>query len=225
MQKENLSIILLMLYVTVKIACDILFFNHLEIHFFSLILKPTQSAFLYPVIFILLNWILLIHGKNKAFFIVIASMLMDGIFSLLVYSAHFVPTPDLNLRESLLTNGVHYISQDIWALFYHGFLGSISAYILEILLFLFIFKRFKKYWISTVLSVTITMFAHHLICDYPVFARQSNHPLYLTLSNYLLSVSLLISYILALVILEKLLRNNKKFNITFNSFIGNRAKS
>lgn len=153
---QNTLFFIVMTYVTIKITCNVIFFNHVQITTNYFIIRCTQSSFLYPLIFILSTWITIAVGRKQAIYIILFASLMDGFFSEIIFLAHFINIPThLSPEEQLFTLSIHAISIKTWELFYHGILGALTAYITEIFLFLFILRHLKVYWLSAITSVAI----------------------------------------------------------------------
>lgn len=215
-KSQNTLVALVMLYVTVKITCNILFFNRINLSFFSHNLKITEAAFLYPLVFVLLTWIASICTRKQSFYIVILGGIMDGLFSNLVFTAHLIAIPKhLSVTEAYFTSTIHNISGEILKLYYNGVFASACSYITEVFLFIFILDKIKTYWISSFLSISILLAVHGIICDYPMFKVYPN-TWNLIISNYSINLIILLIYVFIASYIKKLITKNESSKIPSN---------
>ncbi|MCF6768374.1 VUT family protein [Thiotrichales bacterium 19S11-10] len=208
-----LSIFILMAYMGVKITCNILFFDHIEFNFFGISLRMTGSAVLYPLVFVLLDWMVLVFGIRWAMLFLLFGLIVDGVSSSIITLSSTIEIPqNLSPKELVYTQSVHNLSPGFYPLFWHGLLGSIVAYLAELLLFNALYKRtFKEnFWLSTVASIATTMAIHNLINDYNMFAGYDDR-WHLIISNYSVNMLFVITYTTVVTLIRKL-GNQFKFN-------------
>lgn len=208
------TILLVMAYMCVKLTCNILFFNHLEFHLFDIDFKMTYAAFLYPLVYVLLDWMVICFGALWAIVIVLFGVLLDGFSSGMIASTHFIDIPQtLTGTDLIYTQSIHNISQEVWALFWHGLLGSIIAYLGELLLFNALYTKIfrQSFWLSSIASICTTMAIHNAISDYQMFAGSPDR-WRLIISNYSVNLSVVILYttIIAIIRFRKSKSNQLK---------------
>ncbi len=164
-----------MLYITLKLTCNPLFFRQIEIHFWFINydLKVVSSALTYPLIYVISDLIVLISNRRSAIFIVLTGILCDGIFS---FAWHFISTIDIpqvmTSTELIKTTAINTIGIDVWRLFYHGLLASTITAIAELLIFSTLYTKIKSFFLSTVISVIITLTFHNIILDYQMLKNE-----------------------------------------------------
>lgn len=170
-------IMLAMLYVACKLTCNPLFFRQINIYYpiLDIELKIVSSSLIFPIIYLLSDLIVLISNRKTAIFIIIIGILCDGFFSFSINYATSLPIPDTMSQTQLsYTNAINTLGNKIWKLFAHGLLATITANIVEILLFASIFNKIKSFFLSTVISVFIILIFHNIITDYPMLKSQDD---------------------------------------------------
>ncbi|GGF91288.1 MULTISPECIES: VUT family protein [Cysteiniphilum] len=190
------SLALIMLYMSVKLTCNIIFFNHIEFNFMGFNFNMTYAAFLYPLVYVLMDRMVVCFGALWTVFIVLFGVLLDAASSGMIASTSFLPIPsNLSSSDLIHTTSIHNISLGVWSLFWHGLLGSIVAYLGELLLFNALYQKiFKKnFWLSSIASICTTMAIHNAICDYQMFADSVNR-WHLIISNYSVNLVVIIIY-------------------------------
>ncbi|PEQ15670.1 VUT family protein, partial [Piscirickettsia salmonis] len=199
------AISLLMAYMAVKLTCNILFFYHIQLNLGGATLKLTYSAILYPLVYVLMDWMVICYGTIWTMFLILFGVLLDGFSSGMISSTQFITIPhSLGSNELMLTQSVHNLSQGIWSLYWHGLAGSIIAYISELLLFSWLYNRLfnKSFWLSSIASICTTLAIHNAICDYQMFAGSPDR-LDLILSNYGVNLIVIIAYTTFISVLRK----------------------
>ena len=189
-------LILCMLYVTFKLLSNALFMNHISINLHFTTLHITQSAMTYGFVFIILDAIFYICGKKIAIIIIFLGMLMDALYSYGVYSTHFFTAPEgLTLHQNILTISIKQLSVPTWSLYYNGLVASIITYLAELFIFSFVINRIFKnqFFLSSILSVGITLFTHNLYLYYKMFGQYDDFHEIL-ISNYLFDMTFIIIY-------------------------------
>lgn len=158
-----------MLYVTCKLVCNSLFFRQVDISilFFPNPIKLTCSAFLYPIIYILSDLIIALSNKRFAIILALFGIFCDGFFSFCVsHISYLAISSVMSATELINTNAVDLVGRPMWQLYYQGLIAATFAAIFEILMFSILFKKYKNFIVSTVISVIITLIIHNLINDY-----------------------------------------------------------
>jgi len=191
-----LLLFLSMLYITLKVICNPLFFRQVEFYleFIDYHAKLTCSAFIYSLIYVLSDMIVVISNKRFAIFIIIFGVLCDGLFTGIV---HFVSTIDvpsvMSNTELIKTAAVNTLGSDMWRFFSHGLFASVAAAIAELLIFAYLYKKINSFFVSTVTSVVITLVTHNVILDYPMLKHEPDFWL-LIMHNLAVNISIMIMY-------------------------------
>ncbi|WP_119343682.1 hypothetical protein [Facilibium subflavum] len=103
------------------------------------------------------------------------------------------------------------ISAKTWSLFYHGIIASAITYVCELILFAFLFERIfrKKLFLSSTLSVAITIGIHNAILYPSMFAGEPNlWQIYF--SNYAVDMAFVLTYTISVSLVFFIARSWKK---------------
>lgn len=191
-----LLLLLSMMYATLKITCNPLFFRQIEfnLYFIDYTLKLTGSALVYSFIYVISDLITLLSNRRFAIFIILFGITCDGLFSYIFHHLSTVDIPSvMSATELLKTNSFNVLGADIWKLFSHGLIAATVASIGEVLLFALIYQKVNNFFISTTLSVIITLLCHNLITDYPMLKHEPD-AWNLIAHNLLINISIMIIY-------------------------------
>lgn len=202
--KNELPLLLLlffsMLYVTLKVICNPLFFRQIEftLTFINYSVNLTGAAFVYSFIYIISDIIVLLSNRRYAIFIILFGIVCDGLFSYIMYFTSTISTPPF-LSNMILMNtlAVNTIGANMWSLFYHGLLAASIAAVAELLIFSILYKKIHSFFVSTVTSVIVTLISHNLFNDY--FMLKDN-PEHWGLIIHNLTVNIIIMVIYATII-------------------------
>lgn len=172
-QKDNKTYLLLsmsMLYVAFKLTCNTLFFRQTMIHIpiINMDLRVVCSAFVYPAIYVISDGIVALSSRKLAIVTIIVGTTCDGLFSWATNSVTTLSLPNMSHDQLLNSLAINQIGPQVWKLYYHGLVAAITAAIAEVIIFSFIFQKIKNFFISTIISVVITLLAHNTITDYPM---------------------------------------------------------
>lgn len=180
-KQKNIHIVLLlalaMLYVTCKLTCNPLFFRQslFTIPFTHHQIRIVSSAFVYPAIYVISDAIVAVSNRMITIFIIIIGVVCDGLFSGMTNLVTTLQMPHINsLIQQANTNAVNQLGSQFWQLYYHGVIAALTAAILEVLIFSFIFRKSRNFFISTIASVIIVLLAHNTIADYPLLKSDPN---------------------------------------------------
>ncbi len=189
-----------MLYITLKLTCNPLFFRQIEIHFWFIDydLKIVSSALTYPLIYVISDLIVLISNRRYAIFVIFTGIVCSGVFS---FAWHFISTVNIpkvmTSTELVKANAINIIGIDMWKLFCHGLLASTIASIAELLIFSALYTKIKNFFISTIISIIVTLTFHNTIIDYQML---KNEPDVWLLIIHSLSINITIMIIYALTV-------------------------
>ena len=195
-----------MLYITLKITCNPLFFRQININllFINYDFKILSSSLTYPLIYVISDLIVLISNRRSAIFIVLTGILCDGMFSC---AWHFVSTIDvpqvMTTTELIKTTAINIIGTDVWRLFYHGLLASTIAAIAELLIFSALYTKIKSFFISTIISVIITLAFHNIITEYQMIKNEPD-AWFLIIHSLSINITIMIIYALTVSIFLKI---------------------
>lgn len=175
--KPYLVIILAMLYISFKLICNPIFFRQIELSIppITYNLKVVGSALIYPFIYILSDVIVALSNRKTTIIIIVAGIICDGIFSFVVSRISNFALPS-NLSGQALANtlAINQVGGQMWLLFIHGCIAALVVAIIEIIIFAALLKRLNNFFISTLISVVVTLVSHNLITDYPMLRQQSD---------------------------------------------------
>jgi hypothetical protein len=191
-----LVIILAMTYITFKLTCNPIFFRQIEffIPFTQYQLKLVGSALIYPGIYVLSDALLALSNRKTTILIIIIGILCDGLFSWTITHISQLDIPTV-MSPNELTNtlAVNTIGSQMWTLYYHGVFAALAAAIAEILIFAALLKKWRNFFVSTTVSVVITLVAHNLINDYAMLKSEPD-ALQLIFHNLATNISIMIIY-------------------------------
>jgi ribose/xylose/arabinose/galactoside ABC-type transport system permease subunit len=91
-------------------------------------------------------------------------------------------------------------------------LAAITAAILEVVIFSFIFRKSSNFFISTISSVVIILFAHNIITDYPLLKADPN-AWKIIFNGLSMNISVMVIYA---AIITAILTIVKKYNLNNN---------
>lgn len=202
-----------MLRVTVGIVCNPLYLRHVNINLAGFNFICTGAAFLYPIIYILTDAIAFISTRKIAILLVMFSTLCDGLYSLLSYAVTTLSMP-LNLSDIELAhnNAINIIGAHILKLFIHGFLASVIAAIVELLIFIYFLGKLHSFILSTMTSIIITLAVHNTITD-SIMLRNGPNKWFIIVTNLGLNITIMLIYS---IIISFLISINKRYKITKN---------
>ena len=198
--KKDIPILLLlflsMLYITLKVVCNPLFFRQVEFYleFIKYPIKLTCSAFVYSLIYVVIDMIVVISNKKYAIFIILFGTICDGLFSGVHYFVSTIDVPIIMSNTELIkTATINTLGSNMWSLFSHGLIASMVAAIAELLIFAYLYKKVNSFFISTVTSVIVTLVTHNVITDYPMLKHEPDFWL-LIMHNLVINISIMIIY-------------------------------
>lgn len=174
--KLYLLLTMAMLYVAFKLTCNTLFFRQTNIHLplFNMELRVVCSAFVYPAIYVISDGIVALSSRKLAIATIIVGTICDGFFSWATSSITSLNLPSMSNDQLLNSLAINQIGPQVWKLYYHGLIAAITAAIAEVIIFSIIFKKIKNFFVSTIISVVITLLAHNTITDYPMLRSDPN---------------------------------------------------
>lgn len=164
-------IILVMLYISSRITCNILFYRPIEFHipFIGYQIKVISSVFLYPLLYVLCDILSVLLDKKLIATVVLMGTFCDGLYSFLTFLMSNLPVPHITKPGELnFINATNLISSKMWVLYYKSVFASIITTFAEVVLFTFILKKIKNINFSIILSVTTVIVVHNLILNYPM---------------------------------------------------------
>ena len=171
---NNSSIYLLllisMLYITLKLTCNTLFFRQtlFTVPFTHLDIRIVSSAFVYPSIYVVSDALVALSNRRIAIIVAIIGIVCDGLFSFSTFFVTNLAMPVITGAQQANTFYINQLGPHVWELYYHGLAAATTAAIAEIVIFSFILKRSGNFFISTISSVIITLLAHNTVTDYPM---------------------------------------------------------
>ena len=207
-----LLVALSMLYITFKITCNPLFFRQVTLYipFTILKFKLNASSFIYPAIYVISDAIVAITGRKMAIAIILMGVLCDGIFSLTINKVSMLNIPSIMSSTELLnTTSINIIGSKMNALFINGCIAAIFAAIVEVVLFSILFRKLNNFFVSTVLSVVITLVIHNLLNDYSMLKNEPD-VWEIIINNWIINISIMTLYALFISIGLKLINIYKK---------------
>lgn len=195
--KNCLLIALAMFYVSAKLTCNPLFFRQINLNFpiFHFGLKIIASSLVFPIIYILSDFIYMLSSRGITIFIIIMGIVCDGLFSFCIRYITTLSMPNIMSNAQMInTNAINVIGAQVWGLYLHGLIATIVANIFEVLIFAFIFKKINNFFISTIISVAITLTFHNTITDYPILINQNKDAIKIILNGLFINISILTIY-------------------------------
>lgn len=170
---ENSLYILLsmsMLYVAFKLTCNTIFFRQILFHvpLTNVVLRLVSSSFIYPAIYVISDAIVAISNRKLAIIIILLGIFCDGLFSFLTFYMTTLQLPTMEINQQINSSYINHLGSQVWSLYCHGLLATIFASIAEVIMFNLIFKKSSSFFISTLISVIITLVAHNTITNYPM---------------------------------------------------------
>ena len=190
-------IMLSMLFVTLKLTGNPLFFRYtvINIPLINYSYKCTCTVFEFPIIYIINDIITVFAGKKFAAKLVVFGMICDGLSSYFITtSENMFSSPDKILPFTYMST-----------FFYHGVLGSLIANIGELLIFSYLLKKLNSFLISTTLSSTIIIFIHNVITDYSVM-KHDPEGVSIFFNNFLSEIFIVFIYTAAIVLIAKIIK-------------------
>jgi|GEM_PF-1995786 len=220
--KYNIIIAIAMIYATLKITCDPMFFRQISFYipYTPVNMKFNAASFVFPFTYICCDALVaLLKGNRKTLVaIVIVGSLCDGLFSLCLGVLKNYPIPlQSSHNELIYSQFVNNMGREIWMLYYQGVLASICSTLAEMYLFSRVFKKLKNFLISTYLSITCIIIVHHIISDYPII-RHEPDAAKVVISGMFINFGILFCYVLILSILFKINSWKKPKQLLFDSF-------
>lgn len=168
--KVYLLLVMAMLYVTFKLTCNTLFFRQTIVHIsiINMEMRIVCSAFVYPAIYVISDGIVALSSRKLAIITIIVGVLCDGFFSWSTNAVTKLDLPSMSHDQLLNSLAINQVGPHVWKLYYHGVIAAITAAIAEVIIFSLIFRKLKNFFISTIVSVIITLLVHNTITDYPM---------------------------------------------------------
>ena len=146
------------------------------------------------MIYAISDLIVLLSNRTLGSAIAIFGIMCDGFFSGVISKISTLSIPvTMSTPELLNTNSVNAFGSRMWSLFYHGAAAATIAAIIEILLFVFIFKKSRNFIISTVTSVAITLIFHNIINDYQMLKHEPD-VWRIIIDNWIMNVIIIFIY-------------------------------
>lgn len=212
-EQNYLLVFFIMLYVTCKVVCNVLFFRQIELSCFGHSIKIVGSALIFPFIYILSDAIIYLSNKKTVIFVIIFGLICDCIFSISIYQiANFSIPQNMTSSELLLTQAANMIGIKMWQLFYQGLIASFIAAILEVIIFTKLYKFLKSFILSTITSVFITLLCHNIINDYNMLSQEDD-VWTLIIDNLAINISIVVIYVLLMSALMKMKPWEKFYNL------------
>ena len=186
-KKFIFSASILLLYLTISLACDPLAFRLVSISGIML----TGSALLYPALYTILDILTRLLGRGLAIIFVFILHLCDLIYTYLLYSINTLPT----VASFHSLHAFNVVISPLPRLFWAGVAGALIAGIAEILIYAFFQKRIRSFFITSFISTAIILLAHNVPTEYIAFRKVFPQEwIYILFSNFLFSISLLLIY-------------------------------
>ena len=208
-------VILSVLYVACKLTCNPLFFRLVNIHipFLNFEFNVLNTILLFPILYLLINLIIIASNKNMAIFIFIAGIICEGFFSFSVTYATSLPIPNLMTKiQSLNTNAINIYGSKIWYQFKQELFAEIFINIFQIIIFSILIKKIRSFFISTMISVFITLVFYNIFINYYILATQ-NYNLNIAFRGISITMSILALYIGILSMIIRIMNLNDDLNI------------
>lgn len=167
--KEFYVILTLLLYMTLKLACDPLFFRTIEITIFGHSFMSMASSTIFSSTYALSDMIAFMKGRYIAIMVIIAATLCDGIFSYLIYFAGQMKIPNFTAHDVGDLNNtlaINHIAEQLPKLWHNGIIASLVTAIIEVIIFTTLLKKIKNFAISTICSVSIVLITHNILLDH-----------------------------------------------------------
>lgn len=203
-------IFLAMLYVTTKLTCNLLDLRliSVSIFIFDNIENVTSSSFLYPLIYIINIYILMLKNKNTATLVALIGIVCDGIFSFgSKYSTHFAIPNNMTISELNNTLAVNTIAGYMWNFYDSGIVTSIISAIISLNLFILCKKIKISLFFNMLISSYIPIIIHHLI------KINTNLSIEISISDFLkysiIYISALVVFIMMHISIKSILHNIK----------------
>lgn len=202
-----------MMYVTFKLACNPMFFRQAQF-FIPLThhnMKITCAAFIFPGVYVISDAIIALTSRKIGFIIITFGIICDGLFSYGVNYFASLGLPTVMSKTELANSlAVNVVGIQMWPLYYHGVIATSVAALSEALIFSFVYKKIKSFFISTISSITIILVIHNLITDYPMLKHEPD-VWHIIINNWLMNISFMTIYTL-IIILGIKIRKNLKHN-------------
>lgn len=214
--KTKLIVFLAMIYVTCKLLCNPIFFRQTEfiVPYLNYQFKITCAILVFPLTYILSDGITVITNRKIAIIIIMFGIICDGIFSCVINFISLFSLPhQMSSTELLNTQSINNIGGQMWKLYYYGVIASAVASIFEVIIFSFLYKKIKIFFISTVISIVLIITVHNLITDYYTLSSEKD-VWQIVLHNWMMNISFMLIYILLYVVAVGMYKW-LKFNRTF----------
>lgn len=203
-------VVLVMLYISLRITCNILFFRPIDFHIpiMGYQIKVISSVFLYPLLYVICDLLSVISSKKLIIVIILTGTFCDGLYSFLTYIISTCSLPHLTKPNELnFINAANLIAPRMWVLYYKSVLASIITTFAEVILFTFILKKIRNINFSIIISVATVIIVHNLILNYPMLKRYGNAS-NMIISGATIEIIFLIFYTYVVSFIKKIMGSN-----------------
>jgi uncharacterized PurR-regulated membrane protein YhhQ (DUF165 family) len=193
-KKVYLVLGLSLLYLTFSLACDPLDFR--LVGFFGYAFSG--SALLYASLYTILDMLTRIAGKSMTIRLILLFHFFDFLFTYMLYTINLLPMP----THFQLMGAYNSIITPMPRLFWAGIIGSITAGIVEVLIFGFLQQKIKSFFLASVSATLFILLAHNIPTDYIALHKLFPHIyLQLILLNFsICSISVIFSSMIATIL-------------------------
>ncbi len=124
--RSKLIWILAMLYNTLNILCDTLFYRYYELSIFNRNYLVYCVVFVFPILYIISDVIVVLSDRKTSIKIISLAIFLDGIYSLISsLIARFSIPNNLSGMQLHTTISYNAVSHDLWSLFLYSLFAGI----------------------------------------------------------------------------------------------------
>lgn len=152
------------IYITISVSCDPLAFR--LVHLFSI--DCSGAALLYAGLYSLLDLLTRMSGRVMVIKLIFVFHFCDFLFTYLLYGINQLPAPGIFQNLAAYNLIIAPLPRFFWA----GILGSLIAGIVEVIVYSFLQKRIKNFFVSSFLATIFILCAHDLPTNYIGLKKQ-----------------------------------------------------
>lgn len=172
------TIVLSVAYITCRLTCNPLFFRQVYIYIprLDIDFKILNTLLLFPMLYAIINLIIVTANRNTAIFIIIVGAICEGFFSFSVSYATTLPIPNLMTKiQSLNTTAINIYGGNIWYQFKQSLFTEIFINILQIIIFSLLMKKIHNFFVSTMISVFTVLTLYNIVINYYIQVDKNHH--------------------------------------------------
>ena len=175
---------LVILYVTMNVACDPLAYRTVAV----LGVPIAGSALLFASLYPMLDLLTRLTNRNFVIKLIVLFHLSDLLFTYLLFGINQLPAP-----HSLDLAAYNTVFESLPRLYWSGIVSAIITSIVEVLIYVFLQKRIKTFFVASMISTVTMLLIHNVPTDIFAFYGKP-HWKTMVVANFITCISTLFIY-------------------------------